>query len=123
MLSLRGGGRVGVNKGLAFRQQIVPGGHVRQVAAPISAGEAKFEIAQEAPQTQLGKVERFLHGLRCALEKVEAVPDFVPLVVYPGRPSGFLGPEKLGQHNLEVYGELLDMSDDEMSALAEKGVL
>jgi crotonobetainyl-CoA:carnitine CoA-transferase CaiB-like acyl-CoA transferase len=33
------------------------------------------------------------------------------------------GPEELGQHNAEVYGELLNMSEDEMSALAEKGVL
>jgi formyl-CoA transferase len=33
------------------------------------------------------------------------------------------GPEKLGQHNAEVYGELLNMTDEEMSALADKGVL
>ena len=33
------------------------------------------------------------------------------------------GPEELGQHNAEVYGELLNMSDEEMSKLAEKGVL
>jgi len=33
------------------------------------------------------------------------------------------GPEELGQHNAEVYGELLSMSEEEMSALAEKGVL
>jgi crotonobetainyl-CoA:carnitine CoA-transferase CaiB-like acyl-CoA transferase len=33
------------------------------------------------------------------------------------------GPEELGQHNAEVYGELLNMSDEEMSALEEKGVL
>ncbi len=33
------------------------------------------------------------------------------------------GPEKLGQHNAEVYGQLLNMSDEEMSALADKGVL
>ena len=33
------------------------------------------------------------------------------------------GPEELGQHNSEVYGELLNMSDDDLSALADKGVL
>ena len=33
------------------------------------------------------------------------------------------GPEQLGQHNSEVYGELLNMSDEEMSALSSKGVL
>ena len=33
------------------------------------------------------------------------------------------GPEKLGQHNAEVYGHLLNMSEEEMSALANKGVL
>jgi crotonobetainyl-CoA:carnitine CoA-transferase CaiB-like acyl-CoA transferase len=33
------------------------------------------------------------------------------------------GPEELGQHNAEVYGELLGMSDEELSTLAEKGVL
>jgi len=33
------------------------------------------------------------------------------------------GPEELGQHNAEVYGELLSMSAEEMSALADKGVL
>jgi formyl-CoA transferase len=33
------------------------------------------------------------------------------------------GPEELGQHNAEVYGDLLNMSDEEMSALTEKGVL
>jgi formyl-CoA transferase len=47
---------------------------------------------------------------------------FPKLSVTPCRIS-WPGPEELGQHNAEVYGELLDMSDEEMSALAEKGVL
>lgn len=33
------------------------------------------------------------------------------------------GPEQLGQHNSEVYGEILNMDEEEMNALAEKGVL
>lgn len=33
------------------------------------------------------------------------------------------GPEKLGQHNKEVYGELLGFSDAKLEELAEKGII
>ncbi len=55
-------------------------------------------------------------------DKLKMQNIFPKLSLTPGR-IRWAGPEKLGQHNAEVYGELLNMTDEEMSALAEQGVL
>jgi len=47
---------------------------------------------------------------------------FPKLSKTPGK-IRWAGPGQLGQHNAEVYGDLLGMSEQEMSALEKKGVL
>ena len=50
-------------------------------------------------------------------------PGIVPVLSEtPGRVSN-AGPARPGQHNQEIYGELLGLSADEIAALSEQGVL
>jgi crotonobetainyl-CoA:carnitine CoA-transferase CaiB-like acyl-CoA transferase len=50
------------------------------------------------------------------------IPNLVPrLSDTPGRVN-WLGP-RLGEHNVEVYQTLLGLSDDDLSRLADEGVI
>jgi succinyl-CoA---D-citramalate CoA-transferase len=52
-----------------------------------------------------------------------AMPGVVPkLSESPGK-LRWTGPQELGQHNSEVYGELLGMSDDQIAQLKSAGVI
>jgi formyl-CoA transferase/succinyl-CoA--D-citramalate CoA-transferase len=54
---------------------------------------------------------------------VLAVPGVAPqLSVTPGGIS-WLGPQEVGSHNREIYGDLLGISDDELVELADDGII
>ena len=57
------------------------------------------------------------------------IPDIGPVIFagtplnFSGETLGFTRPPELGEHNREVYGELLGLSDEELAKLEEKKVI
>ena len=52
-----------------------------------------------------------------------AVPGFVPKLSDSESEIAWLGPPEPGLHNREVYGELLGLSDDDLTELEQEGII
>ena len=91
-------------------------GHIRGVT---KMALAMADIAVDPHFQERGMIQKFEDDTFGVL----AVPGVAPqLSVTPGGIS-WLGPQEVGSHNREIYGDLLGISDDELVELADDGII
>jgi formyl-CoA transferase/succinyl-CoA--D-citramalate CoA-transferase len=52
-----------------------------------------------------------------------AVPGFAPRLTHSESEIAWLGPNEVGNHNAEIYGGLLGLSEDELRRLEDDGII
>ena len=52
-----------------------------------------------------------------------AIPGVAPKLSHTEPKISWLGPQEVGAHNQEIYGGLLNIADEELEDLSEKGII